>query len=269
MMIRLLNTLLIVAGIGGLGLVQAADQASPANSLVVSDAGNVGVGTATPGASLEVTRSDDSARLLVEETGSGGNQALLHLKKTINAPFQRYESQFGMWDFSAGYFFVINDPADATIEFKIDKIGNLTVSGTVTSASSRAVKQDFEAIDPRGVLAKVLALPITKWSYKQDQQARHVGPMAEDFYAAFGLGATDKGIASMDTGGVALAAIQGLKTENDVQLAQRDKQLAVLENALQQKDVELKKLKADLGELKQLVTTLAARGQVAAVTGSP
>jgi Zn-dependent alcohol dehydrogenase len=228
----------MVAGIGGLGLVQAADMAGPPNSLVVDDSGDVGVGTATPGASLEVTRSDDTAKLLVEETGSGGNQALLHLKKTAAAPFQRYESAFGFWDFSAGNFFVINDPADATIEFLIDKAGNLTVSGSVTPSSSRTVKQDFEAIDPRGVLAKVMALPITQWSYKQDQQVRHLGPVAEDFAAAFGLGASDKTISVLDSSGVALAAIQGLKAQKDAEIAalkkEKDQQIQLLTQRLEQ-----------------------------------
>ncbi len=38
--------------------------------------------------------------------------------------------------------------------------------------------------------------------------------MAQDFYAAFGTGHTDKGIATLDSTGVALAAIQALSAEN-------------------------------------------------------
>jgi DNA-binding transcriptional MerR regulator len=37
-----------------------------------------------------------------------------------------------------------------------------------------------------------------------------MGPTAQDFYAAFALGRDDTHIASLDTSGVALAAIQGL-----------------------------------------------------------
>ncbi len=54
-----------------------------------------------------------------------------------------------------------------------------------------------------------MALPIERWSYKAET-ARHVGPMAQDFAAAFGLGADDRHIFPLDAGGVALAAIQGL-----------------------------------------------------------
>jgi cell division protein FtsB len=61
----------------------------------------------------------------------------------------------------------------------------------------------------------VAALPIKTWNYKsQDASVRHIGPMAQDFYAAFGLGSGDKTISTIDLDGVALAAIQGLHQEN-------------------------------------------------------
>jgi hypothetical protein len=60
------------------------------------------------------------------------------------------------------------------------------------------------------VLAKVAALPITQWSFKEFPGARHLGPMAQDCHAAFGVGLDDKHIATVDADGVALAAIQGL-----------------------------------------------------------
>ncbi len=60
------------------------------------------------------------------------------------------------------------------------------------------------------VLAKVAALPISRWSYKTEHGVRHVGPMAQDFYAAFGVGEDDKHITSIDEDGVALAAIKAL-----------------------------------------------------------
>lgn len=54
-------------------------------------------------------------------------------------------------------------------------------------------------------------LPISAFSYKaEDASVRHMGPVAQDFYAAFGLGQDDLHIASLDANGVALAAIQAL-----------------------------------------------------------
>ena len=78
-----------------------------------------------------------------------------------------------------------------------------------TTPSDRHVKEAFEAVDSRAVLAAVARLPIERWSYK-GEAARHLGPMAQDFAAAFGLGADDRHIFTLDAAGVALAAIQGL-----------------------------------------------------------
>ncbi len=78
-----------------------------------------------------------------------------------------------------------------------------------TDESDRNLKEGFAPVDPRAILAAVAALPIERWSYK-GEAARHLGPMAQDFAAAFGLGADDRHIFPLDAGGVALAAIQGL-----------------------------------------------------------
>jgi hypothetical protein len=76
--------------------------------------------------------------------------------------------------------------------------------------SDRNVKERFETVDPRVILAAVATLPIERWSYK-GEAVRHLGPMAQDFAAAFGLGADDRHIFPLDAAGVALAAIQGLQ----------------------------------------------------------
>ena len=87
-------------------------------------------------------------------------------------------------------------------------------SGTWASASDRNLKTDVARIDDAAVLDKVATLPIERWSYKSERGVRHVGPMAQDFYAAFGVGEDDKHITSIDEDGVALAAIKALHAEN-------------------------------------------------------
>jgi hypothetical protein len=80
-----------------------------------------------------------------------------------------------------------------------------------TVPSDRNVKRDFEPVDAESVLAGVLGLPIESWSYRgDDPRVRHVGPMAQDFAAAFGVGDDDRHIHTVDASGVALAAIQAL-----------------------------------------------------------
>lgn len=68
-----------------------------------------------------------------------------------------------------------------------------------------------EMVDIHDVLERVAALDITTWSYLWDEgQVRHMGPMAQDFHAAFGLGGDQRRIEVTDGLGVALAAIQAL-----------------------------------------------------------
>jgi hypothetical protein len=79
----------------------------------------------------------------------------------------------------------------------------------LSTPSDRSLKEGFAPVDPRAVLAAVAALPIERWSYK-GETVRHLGPMAQDFAAACGLGADDRHIFPLDAAGVALAALQGL-----------------------------------------------------------
>jgi hypothetical protein len=87
-------------------------------------------------------------------------------------------------------------------------------SGTWASASDRNLKTDVANVDDAAVLEKVAALPISRWSYKSERGVRHLGPMAQDFYAAFRVGEDDKHITSIDEDGVALTAIKALHTDN-------------------------------------------------------
>ena len=84
-------------------------------------------------------------------------------------------------------------------------------SGTWTSLSDVNAKENFREIDGEDVLAKLAAIPVREWNYKtQDVSVRHIGPTAQDFHAAFGVGDSQTGISIVDADGVALAAIQAL-----------------------------------------------------------
>lgn len=75
----------------------------------------------------------------------------------------------------------------------------------------RIAKENFSAVDGRDILARLAAIPIESWNYKGDSPAvRHMGPMAQDFSAAFGLGEDATRINTVDASGVALASIQAL-----------------------------------------------------------
>ena len=90
---------------------------------------------------------------------------------------------------------------------------HLTTGGAWVNGSRRASKENFGAVDAAAVLERVAALPVLRWNYiAEDDAVQHIGPVAEDFRAAFGVGAGD-GIATVDADGVALAAIQALHAQ--------------------------------------------------------
>ena len=63
------------------------------------------------------------------------------------------------------------------------------------------------------MLEKIARMPIMEWSYKaQDASIRHVGPTAQDFRAAFGLGESERHIGTLDAEGVALAGVKALES---------------------------------------------------------
>jgi hypothetical protein len=105
--------------------------------------------------------------------------------------------------------------------------------GSWSSASDREMKDNITPVDGREILEKVADLQIARWNYKaQDPDVRHIGPMSQDFMAAFGVGESDKHITAVDADGVALVAIQGLYQllkEKDAELAELRARLAVLE----------------------------------------
>ena len=107
----------------------------------------------------------------------------------------------------------------------------VTVYGTFNNLSDRNAKQDFAPVSSSQILEKVLQLPVSEWSYKVDAATRHVGPMGQDFYAAFNIGTDDKHIAPIDEGGVALAAIQGLNQK----LEDRSRKLEMENTELKQR----------------------------------
>lgn len=95
-------------------------------------------------------------------------------------------------------------------------------------SSDRSLKSAIATVDGREVLDRVAALPIARWSFANVPGVMHMGPMAQDFHALFGLGDDATRLAPMDVQGVALAAIQGLKAQLERALLDRDATIAEL-----------------------------------------
>lgn len=193
---------------------------------------SVGVGTAAPAGRLHVTTSAATTDMAIVENTNASNSPRSMLKlDNLGAPLLIYRDRGAtVWSSGpVGGSFILDDQADGQLEFNLAQNGNLVISGTLTQGSSQAIKNGFEGIDAAAVLERVATLPITTWSYNDEPGVRHMGPMAEDFYAAFSLGGTDKGITTADSAGVAFAAIQGLYEDVRQRNAELEARIARLE----------------------------------------
>jgi hypothetical protein len=127
----------------------------------------------------------------------------------------------------------------------------LHVAGTVQATayitgSDRNMKENIAPVSPDTILEKVAALPIATWTFKDEPNGTHIGPMAQDFHAAFGFGNTDTGIMTVDADGVALAAIQALARERE---AMKD-EVSVFGVRVSELEEENARLRADLEMIK-------------------
>ena len=170
------------------------------------------------------------------------------------------------WAFAnPGTGFRLSRQGSGSVEFEVKNNGNVVIAGNLTENSDVNSKQDIQVLDQQAILDKVMALPISQWRYKDDPDSKHIGPMAQDFYQAFELGNTDKGISTLDSSGVALAAIQALKQEN----VEKNRKITELRI---EKDKEIAGLKSEMISIqKELIELKALKQQltlVMAMTGS-
>src|SRR4029079_7458825 len=110
--------------------------------------------------------------------------------------------------------------------------------------SDRNQKKNIAPVDAQLILDKVARLPISPWTYNEEPSAvRHLGPMAQDFHASFGLGGDDRTYNSVDAHGVALAALQSL------------------EHVVKQQEQRIEKLERENRALGQRLRALDGRNQ--------
>jgi hypothetical protein len=120
----------------------------------------------------------------------------------------------------------------------------LSTSGVWTNTSDVNRKHLFEHVSGEDVLTRLRSMPVSSWSYRtDDSRIRHLGPTAQDFRAAFGLGNDDVTIGTVDADGVALAAAQALDART---LAQQER--------IQALEAENAELRARMERLEALVT---------------
>lgn len=213
--------------------------AAPSNSLYVDPSGDVGLGTAVPALELQITDTD-TPTVRLEQTGAGGftpqtwdvagNEANFFVRDVTNGSLLSFRIRPGApsssIDIAAnGNVGIGTDSPQARLHVN----GDAYVAGTLTQLSSRSAKTNLLAVASDAVLDQLSRLPLWTWNYlSRDADDRHIGPVAEDFYATFGFGTSAKQLAPSDVAGVALAASQALQRE----IAERDRTIATLEQRL-------------------------------------
>jgi hypothetical protein len=124
----------------------------------------------------------------------------------------------------------------------VNKIGYAERPFFVGMISDRKLKENIAPIDGKEVLTRLAGIPVSSWNYtSQGPSIRHIGPMAQDFQSAFNVGESDRFINMVDSGGVALASIQGLYS------------------ILQEKEREIRSLKNENLELKEEIRDIGKR----------
>lgn len=195
----------------------------------------IGIGEANPQGAVHVRLNSSLSNPQLHLFESGANSYARMRLTSSGKPY---------WDMAAGgannvlNFFTSGGNGDV---MTLATNGNLSIDGTLSQGSDRNRKENIQPVAPAEILEKVAALPISRWQYRGDETP-HLGPMAQDFHAAFGLGGDDTHISSVDADGVALVAIQGLNQKLEEELKRRDQENAAL--------------KRELSEIKRLLTEL-------------
>jgi hypothetical protein len=120
------------------------------------------------------------------------------------------------------------------------RLGNASVTVIeaqvgLTAVSDKTKKENFQRVDGEEVLKKLRDLSLTSWNFigHDPEKFRHYGPMAQDFFAAFGndgvgtIG-TPTTINFGDMAGILMIAVQALEKRTD-ELKQKDARIAALE----------------------------------------
>jgi hypothetical protein len=116
-----------------------------------------------------------------------------------------------------------------------------------TGLSDVNAKHQFRDLPAEDVLSRFARMPVTEWSYRHQDAVRHIGPTAQDFHAAFGLGQDPLRIGTLDASGVALAGVRALEARSRQDRTEHVDDIATL--------------RAEIASLRALVATLMANPQ--------
>lgn len=187
---------------------------------------------------------ENNLRIHFFDTSNSGSFPSTDWRITINDTFNGGDNYFSI-DNATANTSLLRIMADGNVGIgttspseRLHVNGNVTVEGVVNQVSDVNVKENFTAVSPQEILTRLNELNITSWNYISDPDSTHIGPTAQDFYAAFGVGVDNQHISSIDTGGVALVAIQALNQQLLAQNATIE-QLTEQNERLQQQNADI------------------------------
>lgn len=189
------------------------------SKFIVATDGNVGVGTNNPIASLDV--KSENQKLVLSASNPTGAAWLAIENGSLNV------RQLIQANNAGGFSITREDMSNGGGDYKAllisDSNGNLTIPGTLSQGSNVDSKENIRTVNGDLLLEKLMKLPISSWNYKTDDDSVvHIGPMAQEFFSQFGLGHSDKAISSLDTSGIAIAAIQALNKKLELKSLELD-----------------------------------------------
>ncbi len=192
-----------------------------ARGIRIDSSGNVGIGITNPATKLNVVGNIRN---------SAPSQGYLELSGDLpTLPANTYptlKTNYTYMYFSAGGLYS----------------AYMSSAGVWTANSSREIKENFVEVDPQEILTKIEQLPMTQWNFKNENPSiKHIAPIAEDFYALFGLNGNDnKMISNIDPSGVALVGVKALSNR-----------IQELEKTIKEQQQQIDGLKTEIEKLKQ------------------
>jgi hypothetical protein len=255
------------------------ETAAPDLSLNVTSSGNVGFGLREPEALIHVHTPD--AQLRIEErTQPDAEPTPRVLADLVNLGpssirFQDTSPGGSTWlagGSGQGDFSIRTQGDSGPPAMRLTTLGGLVTAGALEQRLDAASLADAQPVDADSILQATLDLPLSTWTYDGDSTgARHLGPTAEAFADAFGLGAGGGAIAPADLAGVSLAGVQALARDANA----RDERIARLAEGLEAlgADPAAGALRADLDALSGRVGAQEQRlqsteGAVAGLTAT-
>lgn len=205
---------------------------TPSSTLCLKSDGKVGIGTWSPGYSMELETTGENATFFLERTSG----AQMFINATANhgnfGTVNNYPTRIvcnsdpKVWIESGGDVGIgIDNPTN-----KLHVVGNIYATGTITPGSSRDLKENIEKLTAKEAMQAFRELNPIKFNYKANKEELNIGFIAEDVPDLVAMKGR-KGVNTMDIVAVLTKVVQ----EQQKTISQLTEKMTKLENELKLK----------------------------------